>query len=358
MGRWILILIIVLVAVRIALPYAVKAYVNHTLNKAHDYGGRIGDIDMSLWRGGYQINKIEIFKKNGDVHTPFFSAPEIDLFVQWRELFHGAVVGRIVLRQPRANFVSGPTKQQSQDGKNERWDKMLESLFPFKLNRVEIVNGQIHFKNPFSDPPVDIYLKQITATATNLTNARDYRQKLPSGLFAKGSTVGGGQLNLRLQMNLLKPDPTYELNCGLTNVNLVALNDFMRAYGKFDVDRGTFAIFTSVAGDGGNYDGYVKIFFDHLDVFAWQKERQKNILKIFWEAIVSGAAFIFKNHPEDQLATKVPISGSYTNSNIGIWTATANVLQNAFVRALLPKLDQPVTVQQVKKTEEKKVKAK
>ena len=144
------------------------------------------------------------------------------------------------------------------------------------------------------------------------------------------------------------------MNCGLTNVDLIALNSFLRAYGKFDVARGTFALYTSVAADNGSYDGYFKVFFKDLDVFQWEKERKKNILAVFWQAIVGGVATVFENHPKNQLATKVPISGSYTNSSIGIWTATGTLLQNAFIHALVPKLDQHVTVEQVQKTEDKK----
>ncbi len=48
------------------------------------------------------------------------------------------------------------------------------------------------------------------------------------------------------------------------------------------------------------------------------------------------------------------ISGTYTNSSVGIWTATGTLLQNAFIHALVPKLDQQVTVEQVEKTEDKK----
>jgi hypothetical protein len=109
-----------------------------------------------------------------------------------------------------------------------------------------------------------------------------------------------------------------------------------------------------VASADGAYNGYFKVFFSNLDIFEWDKERKKNILEIFWQAIVGGVTEVFKNHPKDQLATKIPISGSYTNSSIGIWTATATLLQNAFIHALVPKLDQHVTVEQVEKTNDNK----
>jgi hypothetical protein len=352
--RWVLFVLLFLLAIRLVLPFSVKAYVNHVLNVSKDYSGKIGGVEMKLWRGGYRIDQIQIFQKVHGVETPLFSAPRMDLSVEWRELIHGAVVGEIILHQPQLSFSASPPQEEVQNGKNQSWDETLQSLFPFKLNRFEIDDGEIHFKNSFSQPPVDIYLTELSLTATNLTNARDSKQKLPSGIIASGSTLGGGELNLRLQMDLLKPTPTYEMNCGLTNVNLTALNNFLRAYGKFDVARGTFALFTSVAAENGAYEGYFKVFFKNLDVFQWEKERKKNILAIFWQAVVGGVATVLENHPKDQLASKVPISGSYTNSSVGIWTATGTLLENAFIHALVPKLDQQMTVEQVEKTEEKK----
>jgi uncharacterized protein involved in outer membrane biogenesis len=145
MSQWILFVIIFLVVIRIALPGAVKAYVNHKLNEAKDYTGKIGDVDMKLWRGGYRIRQIQILRKAGNVQSPLFSAPEIDLSVEWWELFHGTVVGKAILWQPHIDFVPDSNDEQNQNGKNESWGKMFESLFPFKLNRVEIFNGEIHF---------------------------------------------------------------------------------------------------------------------------------------------------------------------------------------------------------------------
>jgi Domain of Unknown Function (DUF748) len=352
--RWLAMAIVVVVLVRLCLPFAVKAYVNHSLNRSREYAGRIGRVGFQLWRGRYQIHSIEIFKRNGEVKVPFFSASRLDLAIEWKELFHGSLVGQAIMQEPRLNFVSGPTADQSQTGKNERWDKVLGSLFPFRLNRVEIDDGQIHFRNPNSSPPVDIFLTQVSATATNLTNARDLRKELPSGLVAHGTTVAGGGVEIQLQLNPMAQAPTYQFTGQVTNIALAGLNDFLRAYGKFDVADGVFALYASVAAKDGSYDGYLKVFFDRLNVFEWDKERKKDALKIFWEAIVGTTATIFKNQFKDQLATKIPISGTYDSKSVGVGSAIATLLRNAFVRALVPKLDEPVTVEKVKVKEEKK----
>ena len=329
--RWLVLSVVfLLVALRVLLPFAVERYVNRQLNDAHDYGGRIGSVHIQLWRGRYRINNLNIFKKSGGIHVPLFSADQLYLSIEWKELFHGSVVGQVIMERPTLNFVAGPTADQTQTGKEENWNTMLESLFPFDLNRLEVIHGQIHFQNEHSTPPVDISLNELSATATNLTNSRKVKGELPGGVTAHATTIGGGDLDFKLQLNPLANLPTYQLTAQLTNVNLVALNSFLRAYGKFDVEGGTFATYTSIAAKDGNYEGYVKVFFTKLDVFAWEKERKKNALEIFWQAIVGTLTTAFKNQSKDSLATQIPISGSYGHEKVGTWTAVATLMRHAF----------------------------
>lgn len=352
--RWVLVSIVLLLAVaRLLLPFGVERYVNRQLNRARDYGGRIGNVHIQLWRGRYRIDNVAIFKRNGAVRVPLFAANQVFLSVEWKELFHGAVVGQMRMERPRLNFVSGPTEAQTQTGKGEGWNDILQSLFPFDLNRLEIDDGQIHFQNEYSTPPVDIFLNKLAVTATNLTNSRNLHSELPAGVTAHGTTVGGGGLDLKLQLNPMDPAPTYQVTAQLTNVNLPALNDFLKAYGKFDVASGSFALYASIASKEGNYDGYAKVFFERLHVFAWEKERKKNALEVFWQAIVGTLADAFKNQPHNYLATRIPISGSYETRKIGIWPAVATLLRNAFIKALVPKIDEKVTVETVERKQDK-----
>src|ERR1700733_10462527 len=88
-ARWVIVgLVLVLAIVRLLLPFAVERYVNRQLNKAQDYGGRIGSVHLQLWRGRYRINNPKIFKKTGGITVPLFAADQIYLAIEWKELFH------------------------------------------------------------------------------------------------------------------------------------------------------------------------------------------------------------------------------------------------------------------------------
>src|SRR5438105_4923382 len=58
-------LLLLLIAGRLALPYGIRWYVNRTIDQSPLYAGRIGDIDVHLWRGAYSIHDLRIVKRTG-----------------------------------------------------------------------------------------------------------------------------------------------------------------------------------------------------------------------------------------------------------------------------------------------------
>jgi len=335
-------IVVVLVAVRLAMPYVLKSYANKVLNRSKDYSGHIGDVTVHLWRGAYQIHGIDIDKKTGKVPVPFFSVHTLDLSLQWSELIHGKFVSKIEMNTPRVNFVQGPTKEQSQAGTEQNWGDMLTKLVPFQINSLILTNGEIHFQNPTSNPPVDIFVDNLYAVATNFTNSRKIKQELPAGVMATGRTLGKGEFDFNVHVNPLAESPTFEMNGQLTNVDLVELNGFMKAYGKFTVAKGGFALFTSFAAKDGKYDGYAKVLFTNLKVFSLDKEMaSRDPLEAFWDMIVGTVKTVLKNQPHDQLATTIPITGAFKKTDVHIWPTLQTLLQNAFVRALTPKGEEP-----------------
>src|SRR5687767_11616692 len=91
--RVVLIVLVLLVAVRLALPYIVTRYVNNVLSEIEGYRGSVHDIDIHLYRGAYAIDSLKIFKVDGNQEIPFVDIPLADLSIEWGALFQGALVG-------------------------------------------------------------------------------------------------------------------------------------------------------------------------------------------------------------------------------------------------------------------------
>ncbi|MGE5796385.1 MAG: DUF748 domain-containing protein [Ignavibacteria bacterium] len=345
-GQILIALILILAAVRIALPYIVKDYVNKTLSEIPEYSGRVGDVDISLIRGAYVIEDVSLVKTDGKVPVPFFSAKRVDLSVQWSALFEGSVVGEIELDNPKINFVAGPSSKTSQKSVDDSWTDKVKELFPLRINRFEIHNGEIHYRDFHRDPQVNIFLRNLNATAENLTNSKDISKTLMATINATGNAMGSGTFRLHADINPFEKAPTFNLDAELKNIDLTKLNNFIKAYSKFDVEKGTFELFTELAASKGKFEGYIKPIFRNMQVLSLEKD-SSNPLQLFWEAIVGAVTGLFENKSTDQLAARIPLSGNFEDPDANIWSTIGSVLENAFIKALLPSIEGSVDLKKV-----------
>src|SRR4051812_48580567 len=95
--------LIVLIAIRLILPYVVLHYANKTLAAVKGYYGHMEDIDLSIYRGAYIIHNIYLNKRDSvsQEQTDFFKSKAIDLSVEWGAPFQGSIVGELVFDFPQ-----------------------------------------------------------------------------------------------------------------------------------------------------------------------------------------------------------------------------------------------------------------
>src|SRR3954471_3385159 len=115
-GVGLLVIVALLVIGRLMLPWALRSYVNRTLDQNPLYDGKIGHIDIHLWRGAYSIQDVRLVKTTGNVPVPLFSTKRLDLAIEWPALWAGKVVGRVAMEQPELNFVDAGEKGETQTG--------------------------------------------------------------------------------------------------------------------------------------------------------------------------------------------------------------------------------------------------
>ncbi len=252
----ILIVLVVLVAARLALPYVLRSAINRRLNNIPDYGGHVDSVSVSLYRGAYHLTGMEIVKRNGQVREPFFSAKDIDFSLAWRELLHRRVVSDIYLDQPKLNFIKGPTAETSQLTADRRWQDVITDIFPIDINYLKITDGTLRYVNHASNPQVDIRVEHTLAVATGLRNRAGANQdELPANISLRGVTIGNGKLHIDSQAEPLAAQPHFLLKLELEDVSLPALNEFLRAYGNIDVSAGVFKGYLEMTAHDGELFG-------------------------------------------------------------------------------------------------------
>lgn len=318
------------------------------------YNGYIHDIDLAIIRGAYNIDSIYINKKDTATlkESPFFSASAIDLSVEWKSLFHGSIVGELIFERPMIKFIK--EKVEPEDLRNDSTDfrKLLKDFMPLKVNRFEIRQGKIQYIDSLSVPKVDVSMTNVYLTALNLRNSYDSSTLLPAKVTARAN-VYEGDFIFNMKINPLAEKPTFDLNADLKNTNLVLLNDFFQAYAKIDVNKGTFGMYTEVASKQAKFTGYVKPILKDLDVTG-KEDRDDNVFRKLWEGFVGALGEVFENQPKDQVATKIPFEGRLDNPDTNIWITIINILQNAFIQAIQPSIDNEISIGSVDAKPEEK----
>ncbi|HEV2293110.1 MAG TPA: DUF748 domain-containing protein [Tepidisphaeraceae bacterium] len=338
-GVALLVIVFLLVCARLAMPWAVREYVNRTINQSPLYNGRIGDIDIHLWRGAYSIEDIRLNKVTGSVPAPLFHARKMDLAIEWDKLLNGALVGRVTFHQPQLNFVDGESDSEDQTGAGGPWLEIIDQLFPFRINSAVVKDGQIRFVAAVTSPPVEMSIDDLQASVENLTNIHDEVTPLVATVTAEGLAMGHAMLEYEMKIDPFSYKPTFQMAFRLLGLDVTKTNDLTRAYGSFDFEDGWFDLVIEMDAKEGQLDGYVKPLFRDVEVISRQDVREDNALQVFWEALIGGAAEILKNQPRDQVATLVEMHGDLSDPNINVLEIIGNLLRNAFIRAYLPRLE-------------------
>ena len=332
------VLVVLLVVAHVSLPFVLHWYVQRTLNKINGYRANIGLVTVNLFRGAYAVRQVKLEKTSGRVPVPFFSADAVDLSVEWKQLFHGAVVGQIGIDRPTLNFVNSPTPEAAQTSIDKDWMRRVKQLFPLKINRFEIFGGDIHFRDFSRQPNVDLFMTNVHVVAVNLTNSRRLSKSLMAVIDATGYVPPTGSMKLHLEANPFASKPTFSVAAEMTDVQLTQWNDFLRAYGGVDAAKGSFSVYTEMKVNRGNLQGYIKPIFKDVEIARW-KEHHESVLKVVWKKIVAGVAEALKNQPKNQIATRIPLNGDLENPNPGILATVGELLRNAFIQALFPGLE-------------------
>jgi len=122
---------------------------------------------------------------------------------------------------------------------------------------------------------------------------------------------------------------------------MARMNNFVHDYGGFNVAAGEMSVFTELKVENGAVTGYVKPLFRDVKVGVPEGEPEppKSFGQRLYQGAVGLAAKILKNRPRKEVATVVTITGRADQPVYSMWNAVGHLLQNAFIKAILPGFD-------------------
>lgn len=340
--KWsLLVVAVILIAGRLYLPGWITTYVNQVLQRNSLYQGRIEQIGINLWRGAYEVRGIHISKTSGSVPVPFLTVKRLELSLEWRALLKGSLVGQAVIEEPVINFVDSSSERGRQTGGEGAWMGMLENLFPFRINSVELQNGSIHWRSYEQSVPLNVYLSRVHVSVKDLTNVRDETRPLFATIDATATAMNQAKCECHIQLDPSSYAPTFHLKARILGLDVTLLNEFATHYGALDFERGWFDFVVEADAKSGALSGYAKALFRQLRILDLKSDfADGKILEGIWQGILSAATFLFKNHERDQFGTLIPFQGTIAGSTSSDFLAIVlNLLRNAFIEAYLPRYE-------------------
>ena len=342
-------LVAVLVVVRLALPTLLEVVINRQLANLPEYWGQIHDVDLSLWRGAYQIDGLQLYKRNAEhPERPFVQITRADLSVQWGALLEGMVVAEVELRKPEINLVAAKSEEREQvEGTGSLKDTLM-GLVPLEINRFVVRGGKVTYLDERKEPYVDLALSEIHLTAAGLQtrpSETKTEDRLPTRIDATGRLQDSGELEARLDLDLFAADhPDFDGTLSMKGLALEELSSFTEAYGKFDFEDGYMAVYGELAARKERVEGYIKPVISNSDVVG----EDDDFPEVVWEAFVSGVAELFEGPGTDRLATRIPIEGRLDDPDVGTWTTVGTLVVNGLLKAITPGVENEVSLASIR----------
>jgi hypothetical protein len=331
-------LILILIALRLYLPVIVKDNVNKVLAEIPGYYGQVEDIDISLIRGAYVINGMYLNKVNAKTQIPFLKFPKTDISIEWKSLFSGHIVSEIIMSNPEIIYVQEDQSITATEPDVDDWTKALTDLVPIDINHLTINNGKLAYVELNTDPNIDLQFNTLYLKADNLRNVKENERVLPSPITATAISIGGGEVKLNGNVNIVKEIPDMDVSFSLENADVKALNPFTRHYSGIDFEEGQFGLYSEIAIADGYFKGYMKPLLKNSKLIG----KDDGVLGVIWEGFVGFFKFVLKNQNTDTIATKIPMEGDLNNIKSGILPTIGGIFKNAWISAFKGEIDDEI----------------
>jgi hypothetical protein len=121
------------------------------------------------------------------------------------------------------------------------------------------------------------------------------------------------------------------------------MNNVLRAYGNFDVSAGVFSLVTELHVRKGRISGYIKPFFKDMKVYDRRKDKGRGFGHQMYEKLIGGVAKLLENRSQQEVAIRTDISGPVGNPETSTKQIIAELIKNAFFKAILPSFEKEAT---------------
>lgn len=319
--------------------------INHRLANMPEFTGHVGHLQVAWWRGGVTVRNLDLWSRGHEADGPVVVLQHGSVAITPAALlrgklglhaeFDGADVMMLKAGDPEKPAKTDAEKEaqkQKRMAQVRHWQGALRDAFPLELSRLEITNSRVRFVDRTVTPNPEMAIEHLHLVMTGLGEKPKSADHLPAQAHLNGILTGNGRLVASIEADPLAAQPRFKTRAEVLGLSLPPIANFLRAYAKIEVTKGSFEVFMEATASGGHYEGYVKPFFRDLE-FKPVRDEKIGAFKRLATTAASAFTSLLKND-EQKVATKAPFQGNFADNKVDVWTTVENLLRNAFVQSL------------------------
>lgn len=204
------------------------------------------------------------------------------------------------------------------------------------VTQATVRNASVGIVNRTGTPSYRLWLDGAQLDLRGFSNQKSARR---GSATLRGRFMGQAPLDLHAEFAPVGGKPDFKTDLRVENVDLPAMNDFLRAQANVDVTSGHLSVYSELTVRNGRVEGYVKPLFSDMDVYDRAQDKGKNPFHQLYEAMVGASTTVLENRAQDQVATVTSLSGPVESPSSSTWDVVTGLLRNAFVKAIRPGLE-------------------
>ncbi len=225
--------LLVVLFLDVLLAGPMRSWAERTMNsKLNGYTVHIGRARPHLWRMAFDLDNL-VLVQNSHLDPPVADFGALEFSLVFRELLHFRVAGDLTIKRPalHINLTQLEEEAHSHVSLKERgWQRAVESVFPIKLDRVEVQDGSLlYLSSGTTGKPLQ--LTKVFMVARNVRNIAAAKDTYPSPVNLEGVLFDTGKVSFKGAADFLRePYAAARGEIHLARVPLDRLNPLAQEY--------------------------------------------------------------------------------------------------------------------------------
>ncbi len=296
----------------------------------------LSDLDLGYLRPITNLRNIDLRKGTMSAKGDFEYAPAMMV----------AHLAQVEIKGLDADYVhlaatAEREKQTAEKAKETAKEAQNKPGMKLRIDLLTIADSVLGFVNKATKPNYRIFTSKISATVKNFSNKF---AEGPASVDIHGLFMGSGETKATGAFRSETKGADFTINLSIVNTQLPSMNDLFRAYGKFDIQKGLFSLYAQIAVHNDAMNGYIKPLFADVLVVDMRTRQEKGVFHKLYVGVVKGLSKLLKNPSTKQVATVTRLHGPLPGrAGVNTGQAIVNLVQNAFLHAILPGFERQAT---------------